>query len=74
MAVVSGTLAGVGTQGEAEGICATLWDTSGVVRLLSLLGLLYLYWVQITVLQLGVQTLHTHKELAETSLCPGASF
>lgn len=51
------TLATVGTQGEPESICATLWDAIWVVWLLALLCLLHLQWIQVAVHQLGMKTL-----------------
>lgn len=51
------TLASVGTQGEPESICATLWDAIWVVWLLALLCLLHLHWIQVAVSQLGIKAL-----------------
>lgn len=51
------TLARVGTQGETESICATLWDAIWVVWLLALLCLLHLQWIQVAVHQLDMKTL-----------------
>ena len=51
------TLASVGTQGESESICATLWNAIWVVWLLALLCFFYLYWIQVAVRQLGMKAL-----------------
>ena len=58
-------MAGVGAEGEAQGVRATLWDATGVVRLLAVFGLLHLQGIQVTVLELVMETLRTARARAE---------
>lgn len=51
------TLTGVGAQCKAQSICATFWDSIGIVGFLALLCFLHLQRVQVAVRQLAVQTL-----------------
>lgn len=71
---MSFTLAGVGTQGKPESVCATLWDAGGVVGLLALLCLLHLQWIQVTVLQLSMKTLRGGREGARVGKAGGGMF
>ena len=50
-------MAGVGAEGEAQGVCAALGDAAGVVVLPAVLGFLHLQRIQVAVLQLVVEPL-----------------